>query len=85
MANCFMLLDKVTGKPVKLNDVDQAMCEHFGVPVHPTKYYDMWFDLEGFALAMGKTWDEMRTMFEDRDAIIDFLSANYTPDAWAQR
>ncbi len=82
MPACFTLTRKGTDQPAKLVDVDSHMCEHFGVPCHPTMWHRGWYDLEGFALAIGKNWAWMRENFEGRDDIISFLEENYTPDAF---
>ena len=59
MSVCFQLFAIGSDKGEPLNQVDEAICKHFGVEVHPTLYYHDWFDVIGFRLALGKTWDEI--------------------------
>ncbi len=86
MPNCFSLTRNGETAPATLTEVDEALCAHLGVPVHPVQWVRGWYDLEGFALAMGRDWDWMRANFDpDRAPIVDFLAANYTPDCWSER
>jgi hypothetical protein len=68
--------------------VDEAICKHLGVEVDPIKYVEGWFNGIGLALACGKDWDWIREEYKDYPtdlAIIDYLEANYTPNAWGER
>ena len=88
MPNCFTLTLKGQDKAALLTDVDEAICKHLGVEVHPTKYVYSWFDSIGFALAHGKDWEWIKERYKDYPedlAIADFLEANYTVNAWAER
>lgn len=55
MAACFQLIDKTTGKPVVLQQLDKMMCEHFGVECHPTEWMWRWYDNLGLLLATGNS------------------------------
>ena len=59
MAVFFQLSKKTNPEfvPEKFSDVDAHMCEYFGVPVDKFYYYQSWFDIEGFNLAMGKSFN----------------------------
>lgn len=86
MPNCFTLTPKGASEPEPLPVIDAKLCAHLGVEPHPKYFHDAWVDVEGLALAMGRGWDWMRANFdEDRLPIINWLEANYTPDAWAER
>lgn len=85
MPNYFSLTPINGTEPTKLADIDDAMCKHFGVTPDDDSFYRHWVDIEGFALAVGRDWQWMRDNFPDRLDIINWLEANYTPDAWASR
>ena len=85
MPNCFTLTPIGATEPATLASIDEALCAHLGVPVHPSQYHARWVDLEGFALAMGKDWNWMRENFDGREPIISWLESNYTVDAFAYR
>jgi len=82
MPNCFQLIDKETGKAEAFASVDAKMCKHFGVSLHPTRYYEDWYDCEGFSAALGKDFDWMREQDPSRKDIIDWLDEHYTINAW---
>lgn len=74
--------------------VDEEICAHLGVEVHPDKYVAKWFDWIGFAIACGKPLgsDELRTEIalyvrEGCDPrlpeILAYLEQHYTSEAWA--
>ncbi len=81
--------------PVSLNGVDEAICQYLGVPVHATRYRSWWFDVIGFRLACGKTWEQVRhhivSLLRDGDTeeerahvgelllIAQYLDDNYVP------
>lgn len=91
MPNYFQLSPIETpDKPLTLVAVDEAMCAHFNVPCDPKMWYRSWFDIEGFACALGWTWDDMREHFmergdADRIPIVDFLASHYVVTAWSGR
>ncbi len=100
MPNCIQFVPKSNpnADAVPLARIDEEMCKHFKASVQPTQYYFYWFDTIGFSLAMGKTYDQIREQFKaDRAsdtsgpaywdkmlAIVDWLEANYVPNAWAE-
>ena len=43
-----------------LSQIDREICEEFDLPLHPKLYVNGWFDVIGFGLATGKTWDDIR-------------------------
>jgi hypothetical protein len=80
--NCFQLFNKSTGEATSLVDVDNRMCAYFKVTPDATYFYKSWYDVIGFALAMGKNFAEIRDKFPRHAEITDWLEANYTPSAW---
>jgi len=89
MPNCFTLTRKSdpAAGPVKLTLIDEELCAHLGVEVHPSNWCFGWYDIVGFALAMGKSFAEIREFcedYEDLHPIIDYLDANFTTNAWAE-
>ncbi len=88
MPNCFQLIDKETNEPAVFAHIDDRLCEHLGVEPDKKKFLYNWYDTIGLGLAMGKTWDEMRTWWANdspKQNVINFLEQNYTPDAWRER
>ena len=101
MPNCFQLLDKITGQAVPLNDVDTALCAHFGVQVDDNYYmslydYDRysWYDSIGFKLACGETFAELREHYDTAEnrqyrcrglEVVNFLDKHYTTSAFCTR
>ena len=90
MPACFQLFPKGSDEPARFSEIDDAMCKHFGVEPDPDRYYRFWYDIEGFGLATGHSFDDMRTLDEEvppeesRRAIIDWLDEHYTSDAWTE-
>jgi hypothetical protein len=85
MAYYLTLTKKGEEKPSKFPDIDNAMCAHFGVEPDEDRFHNMWYDIEGLALATGKDWAWIRETWPERVAIIDWLDANYVADAWYER
>jgi hypothetical protein len=87
MPNCFQLISKDTKLPVALARVDEAICKHVGVIPHEDKWFKDWYNYIGFALACGKTFPQIKKLFDHDDEIgevIAFLDTHYTVDAWAE-
>lgn len=91
MPNCFTLTRKsnLEAGPVKFVEIDAELCKHFNEPVDEVHWYLGWYDSIGLGLALGKSWDELRTWWKEEDAaqmlrIIDYLEENFTPNAWYQ-
>lgn len=94
MPNHFQLLDRETGKPAVLQTVDDEMREHFGAEPSKTEWYYSWYDLVGYALAVGHDFDWCREhLYQPGDEpanerstrgqeIIDYLDERYTTRAW---
>lgn len=82
MPACFSLLEKGTNNRVDFLEVDEKMCAHFGADVHPERYYKEWYNAEGFGLACGNNWDDLREKLPERKEIIDWLEKNYDYDNW---
>lgn len=98
MPNCFQLVRKSDGVAESLAKVDEEICAYLRVECHPRLFYLYWYDVIGFALACGKTFDDLRKRYANRDEaeagrlatdatymrIVDFLDENYTVEAWAE-
>lgn len=95
MAACFQLTDKTTGEPVDLVKIDERICvEVLHCAPHATQYAERWYEIIGFKLAMGKTFEEVQADLTSHDedewyaklrAIATFLDMHYTANAWATR
>jgi hypothetical protein len=85
MPNCFSLTSKRTGQVVPLEEVDKELCAMLGVEVHPKRWVEYWYDIIGFQLACGKTWEELHANAEDDEAekkIVTYLEENFIAKAW---
>ena len=75
--------NKATGAPVTLLEVDEALCQHTGVPCDPQKWHPAWGNYLQMAIAL-KEGDiaEVRKAFPAEafatHAVLDWLDANYT-------
>lgn len=85
MPACFQLFPIGSNIPARFIDIDNAMCAYFGVTPDADLYYRYWYDTEGFSLACGRSFNDLRAIYPDRQAIIDWLEANYTVHAWYER
>lgn len=87
MPNCFTLTQKGQEHPDKLQDIDEAICRHLGIPIHDKYWAVGWYNYVGLMLACGRSFDGIREAAikdgnNDMVKVVDFLSANYTPNAW---
>ena len=87
MPQCFQLLRD--GKAVPLSSIDEEMCRHFDVTPDPVRYFSLWYDVIGYQLATGNSWDEIRKLLEKDYAdlpilvqISDWLQANFEVRSW---
>jgi hypothetical protein len=78
------------GNWVKLAVVDEELCTHLGVEVHPTRFHANWYDTIGDLLAYGHGYPEIRALYEEHGGestglaitIIDFLESTYDVYTW---
>ena len=85
MPACFKLISRFDGHAETMQNVDRRICEHLGQPVHPTRWCVNWYNTVGLLLAMGKTWDDMREIYDPNSVaqiVIDFLEIDYRTDSW---
>lgn len=96
MPNCFQLTCKTRGKPINLQQIDAEICQFLCVPCDPNRWVCDWYNTIGFALAMGKTFPQIRAIWEDAAEgaepseveqdfeVLAYLETNFTSDAWYQ-
>jgi len=92
MPACFQLYKKGSLEPECFVDVDNEICAMFDIPVHPVKYAFGWYDLIGFWIAVGKTYDEMRTILAEPGwnyvpellRIIDWFEKDFENTHWTE-
>ena len=80
MAAYFTLTKSGEDSPTSFEAIDAHLCEYFDTPLSDTDWYQGWYDRFGIALAVGKTWDEIRGRFPTSPPIlevIDYLEENY--------
>lgn len=92
----YELMDKRTGEIPSLDDIDKQICnllekpyrrQHFCYLGNKPEYRDFlnWNNTVGLAMAMGKTWNEVRALWSDDDeilAICDYLEERYDIINW---
>lgn len=68
MPNCFSLTRKSDPEAgsVSLVKIDEEMCVRFLAPVDPVKWHCYWYDIIGFALACGKSFEDQRARSAER-------------------
>lgn len=81
MPNCICFYRNGEKEATTLNKIDEEICGLFGAEVHPTRYYNFWFDVIGFHLAMGKTYEEIAVGFLDSIKNILGEKINWTDSA----
>jgi len=87
MPKCFQLIDKETNEAEKFSEIDNKICALLNVEPHPKKYMCSWYDIIGFNLANGESFDAQRKMEwlkQDPElmTILNFLDENYTSRSW---
>jgi len=95
--NCFTLQRKGSTENVNFTEVDNEICQLFGVIPDPEDYYKNWFNIFGFALATNYTlgtpeWVNLLDKFKnghgrflDLFRIGMYLNENFTSNSWAER
>lgn len=92
MPACFQLTRKGETGPTALQAVDEELCRHLGVEVHPKWWVDGWYDSIGFAIATGTALGSQE--LRDRVAgypdqgrlpeILAYLEEHFTSDSWTE-
>lgn len=85
MPNCFQLMRIGTEEPVKLSVIDEEICRHLGIEVHPRQYAFGWYDIIGFGLACGRGFDDFifdEEFSDNTREIARFLRDHYHHRAW---
>lgn len=85
MPRCFALTKKGENKPTKLQTIDDEMRAYFGELPDIENWLWNWHNRIGLALACGKTWDQIREIFEDSHELlraVDYLEERYVSDCW---
>lgn len=98
MPNCFQLIDKVTKEPVILAKLDDDLRVHFKQPPDESKYLWFWYDVIGFKLAMGESYEDIRNGFkqsmqerpnlaaeyQDLMDVLAYIEERYDPNTWVE-
>lgn len=101
MAVYFQLYPIGYSEPATFQQIDSAICQNVDglSPWHAKHWVCSWYDIIGFKLALGKTYQQITDDFkemitkypEDADVYYDlirinhYLLDNYTVNAWAGR
>lgn len=101
MAYYFQLTRLGSRSPSTFQSIDNAICQHTGLPWDDHRYCCGWYDIIGFSLASGKSfaeitdylrekadnpeWPEWQEGYRNLLRINHFLMENYTTDAWYGR
>ena len=84
MPNCVQFIDKTTKEAASPYEMDNALREFLGAEPDSKRYYLNWYDNFGASASAGRSFEDMRVIYEHEEAIkiIDWLDANYTINAW---
>jgi hypothetical protein len=81
------LISKKTKKAENFPAIDAKMCKALGVKTDPELFYRSWYDGVGMALALGKTFAELRKEFQEYldmpvsdTAVNEWKRTSYTKD-----
>lgn len=85
MPNYFSLTKVGTKEPQVLQQIDDDMRRHFGVPLDNERWYKNWYDTIGFSIAVGLPLPEIRRIWDDRVEVVDWLVTNYEWNGWSGR
>lgn len=90
MPACFQLYKKGSSEPEKFTVIDEEICAMLDVPCDPVKWIYGWYDIIGFKLAIGKTFEQIVTDLEEYNdvellKITRWLMEHYTSNAWYTR
>jgi len=88
MPNCFKLINRQTGDPEKLIDIDDQIRDFVGAEHDETNFYLGWYDIVGLELALGHDWKQIMEKHQDDDEMMDvinWMATRYDPVAWVQR
>jgi len=64
-------------QPSGLNQIDREICKLVGLDEHKTQYCLGWFDMIGFKLACGESFEEIIFELEQRFAVPEPVYADY--------
>ena len=89
MPACFTLCRKGSKEPVQFTTIDEELCAALGKTCDSVKWYLGWYDIIGFKLAIGKTWEQIIADLEEYDdkellAVTRWLMEHFDSDAWYQ-
>lgn len=86
MANYFTLTKIGETEPTAFVDIDEELCDHFEVPIHPKNWLHHWYDVIGLSLATGRTFDEIISETDGQlNEIARYLRDHYISNAWYSR
>jgi len=79
----FTLTRKGEKEPTTMQKVDEELCQLLNQPVSDI-WVIGWFNCVGLGLACGKTWSQLREIFEGSQyiSVIDYLEKNFEVNTW---
>jgi hypothetical protein len=69
----------LTDGPDAFIKLDNDMCAHFGVNPDPNEFYKDWLGILGWRIALGSTWDEIRSEFHEMTSGYPAEAQDLTP------
>ncbi len=87
MPRCFALTKKGENEPTKLQAIDDEMRVAFGAPPDSSQWFRGWYNIIGLGLAVGKSFAQMRELFEDDAELVEcltYLEEKYESDCWRE-
>lgn len=93
MAAYIEFRDRKTNEVASPQEVDEALCNHFGVSVVPESRYKNWFDIVGLLLAVGLRGEGLQNQIragswdpETAYALVEvaeFIEEHYETKSWS--
>lgn len=87
MPHCFQLsrVDSVEFTPVSFTEIDNELCECFGVKPDRNFYFRNWYGTIGFALSWGHTFEDIKAKKLGDPEICDWMKSRFVSASWASR
>ena len=82
---CFIMKNRQTGKNDRFSEIDEQLCEAFGVEPDDKYYHKSWYDTLFYISLEAHTKEEILKEIDDEDkAEFSWLLDRYEPKSWKE-